>query len=44
MDKTRPIQIVKTRGSQDLFKKEGSGGGKPKWATPQAIRKKCGYD
>lgn len=39
MDKTRPIQIVKTRGSQDWFKKEGSGGGNPKWATPQAIRK-----
>lgn len=39
MDKTRPIQIVKTRGNQDLFKKEGSGGGKPKWVTPQAIRK-----
>ncbi|MCM1107958.1 MAG: S8 family peptidase [Clostridium sp.] len=39
MDKTRPIQIVKTRGSQDLFKKEGSGGAEPKWVTPQAIRK-----
>lgn len=39
MDKTRPIQIVQTRGSQDWFKKEGSGGGIPKWATPQAICK-----
>lgn len=39
MNKTRSIQIVRTRGSQDLFKKEGSGGGKPKWATPQAVRK-----
>lgn len=39
MDKTRPIQIVRTRGSQDLFKKEGSGGSEPKWATPQAIQK-----
>lgn len=39
MDKNRPIQIVKTRGSQDWFKKEGSGGGYPKWATPEAIRK-----
>lgn len=39
MDKTRPIQIVKIRGSQDFFKKEGSGGGTPKWVTPQAIKK-----
>lgn len=39
MDKTRPIQIVKIRGSQDFFKKEGSGGGTPKWVTLQAIQK-----
>lgn len=38
MDKTRPIQMVKTRGEQDLFKKEGAGSSTlPKWATPAAI-------
>lgn len=39
MDKTRPIQLVKTRGEQDRFKKEGSGSSKlPSWANPQTIR------
>lgn len=39
MNKTRPIQLVKTRGEQDCFKKEGSGSSKlPSWANPQAIR------
>lgn len=39
MSKRHPIQIVKTRGAVDQFKKEGAGSSElPKWATPQAIR------
>lgn len=37
MDKNLPIQIVKTRGKQDVFKKEGSGGELPKWVTREVI-------
>jgi hypothetical protein len=39
MDRTRPIQLVKTRGEQDLFKKEGSGSSAlPSWVTAQDIQ------
>lgn len=39
MNEQHPIQIVKTRGAIDQFKKEGAGSSElPKWATPQAIK------
>ena len=36
--KNLPIQIVATRGEQDLFWKEGMGDNNlPKWATPATV-------
>lgn len=38
MEKTNPIQLVKTRGQSDVFLKEGGGGNNPpSWATADAI-------
>lgn len=38
MEKTNPIQLVKTRGQSDVFFKEGGGGNNvPSWATDDAI-------
>lgn len=38
MKKTNPIQLVKTRGSVDVFLKEGGGSKKyPSWATEESI-------
>ncbi|MGM9763010.1 MAG: S8 family peptidase [Candidatus Cryptobacteroides sp.] len=38
MEKTNPIQLVKTRGQSDVFLKEGGGGNNvPSWATDDAI-------
>lgn len=38
MEKTNPIQLVKTRGQSDIFFKEGGGGNNvPSWATDDAI-------
>lgn len=38
MAKTLPIQIVKTRGEQDIFKKEAGGSDLPDWIDEQTIR------
>lgn len=39
MAKTLPIQIVKTRGNQDIFKKEAGGGEElPDWVNEQTIK------
>lgn len=40
MAKTFPIQIVKTRGKQDIFKKEAGGSNElPDWVNDDAIRR-----
>lgn len=40
MPKTLPIQMVRTRGSQDVFKKEASGSNDiPNWITDKVVRK-----
>ena len=38
IEKKLPIQLVKTRGTKDVFKKEGSSGDLPKWVTTETVR------
>lgn len=39
MAKTFPIQVVKTRGKQDIFKKEAGGSNElPDWVNDDAVR------
>lgn len=43
MAKTFPIQVVKTRGKQDIFKKEAGGSNElPDWVNEDAIRVNSG--
>ena len=39
MPRNLPIQIVETRGEQDVFLKEGGGGNPPKWVTEEGVRR-----